>query len=98
MVEWFPLAAAMLFAQGSPPPWERDWKALPAGWSLIGQTTTGSVWMVHDKTARADRGTTSAWVKIDHSGDKTEAARTSQGLLFIVCEARRYWWESLEAT
>jgi hypothetical protein len=80
------------------PPWNRDRVVVPVGWTMIGQSLTGSIWAIHDETLTSDRGVVSVWVRVDHSGDKTEPARTTQGRLSVVCGSRKYWWESLSAT
>lgn len=100
-------AAILLAAQSVPPPppgyvldrapWERYAVAVPPGWSMIAQGDTGSIWAIHDKTMTRDRGVVSLWVRIDHSRDKTEPARTTRGRLSVVCESRKFWWRSLTA-
>jgi len=65
-----------------------------SNWLEATKSTTGSTWFVDlDSVQRVGDGYNSwavkAWVKIDHSADKTEAARETKSLYFFKCEEER---------
>lgn len=67
------------------------------GWEIIGQTNTGSVWSVHRASVTRYAQYMQIWVQIDHSGDRTTAARMTRGMILFQCEPRRYHWESVQS-
>lgn len=58
----------------------------------IAATPTGSVWYLDRATVKIDGTVTSAWLDMDHSRDKTEAARHSRALITVDCAGHRFHW------
>ena len=58
----------------------------------IASTRTGSIWYVDRDTMKTDGRTASAWLTMDHSRDKSEAARQSRALIEVECGAHQYHW------
>jgi hypothetical protein len=63
-----------------------------AGLQQIASTNSGSIWYLDRATLKTDGHVTSAWLTMDHSRDRTEAARQSRALIEIECAAHRYHW------
>jgi hypothetical protein len=58
----------------------------------IASTPTGSLWYLDRATVKTDGSVSSAWLDMDHSRDKTEAARHSRALITVDCAAHRFHW------
>lgn len=58
----------------------------------IASTPTGSIWYLDRATVKTDGSVSSAWLDMDHSRDKTEAARHSRALITVDCAGHRFHW------
>lgn len=59
-------------------------------WIEITTSQSGSVYTVDPEQIRVGEETSTAWMKIDHSNDRTERARYSMVFLRINCAERTY--------
>ncbi len=61
-----------------------------AEWLRLAESTIGQVWYVDPLRVKAVSGKTQAWVKIDHSKDRSVSYRHTMNLFSFECATEKY--------